>query len=177
MNEAAAAEGFWRFSLTAYARPGVAEALIGLQDRLGHNVNLMLFGLWLGLCEGRRLDATALKRARAATAPIHDAVVVPLRRLRAQLKDNPDPDIHALRRRVLALELAAERRVHARLAASLERRRRAAAGDRSAIAKANLRRILGVDFAAPEAVALRRALSENLLPSLAESFDEHGSVV
>jgi uncharacterized protein (TIGR02444 family) len=160
MNEAAAAEGFWHFSLTAYARPGVAEALIGLQDRLGHNVYLMLFGLWLGRCEGRRLDAAALKRAQAAMAPIHDAVVAPLRRLRRQLKDNPDPDIQALRRRVMALELAAERRVQVRLAASLGRRRRAPSGDRSAIAEANLRRILAADFAAPEAVALRRALTE-----------------
>ena len=160
MNETAAAEGFWRFSLTVYARPGVAEALIGLQDRLGHDVNLMLFGLWLGLCEGRRLDAAALKRARAAMTPIHDAVVAPLRRLRRQLKDNPDPDIQALRRRVLALELAAERRVQARLAASLASRRRAAAADRSAIAEANLRRILAADFAAPEAAALRRALAD-----------------
>jgi uncharacterized protein (TIGR02444 family) len=160
MNEAATAEGFWRFSLTAYARPGVAQALIGLQDRLGHNVNLMLFGLWLGLCEGRRLDAAALKRAQAALAPIHNEVVSPLRRLRRQLKDDPDPDIQSLRRRVLALELAAERGVQARLAASLGRRRRAASDDRSAIAEANLRRILAADFAAPEAVALRRALAD-----------------
>lgn len=159
MNEAPA-EGFWRFSLTVYARPGVAEALIGLQDRLGHNVNLMLFGLWLGLCEGRRLDAAALTRAQAALAPIHDAVVAPLRQLRGQLKDDPDPDIQALRRRVLALELAAERRVQARLAASLGGRRRAASHDRSAIAEANLQRILGADLAAPEAMTLRRALAD-----------------
>jgi uncharacterized protein (TIGR02444 family) len=159
MNETAAAEGFWRFSLTVYARPGVAEALIGLQDRLGHDVNLMLFGLWLGLCEGRQLDAAALKRARTAITPIHDAVVAPVRRLRRQLKDNPDADIQALRRRALALELAAERRVQARLAASLGGRRRAAAADRSAIAEANLRRILAADFASPEAAALRRALA------------------
>jgi uncharacterized protein (TIGR02444 family) len=159
MNEAAAAEGFWRFSLRAYARPGVAEALIGLQDRLGHNVNLMLFGLWLGVCEGRRLDAAALKRAQAALAPLHDKVVLPLRRLRGQLKDDPDPDIQSLRRRVLALELAAERRVQARLATSLGGRRDAPSGDRSAVAEANLRRILAADFAVPEAVALRRALA------------------
>jgi uncharacterized protein (TIGR02444 family) len=56
----AAAESFWRFSLMVYARPGVAEALIGLQDRAGHNVNLILFGLWLGLCEAVPLDAAGL---------------------------------------------------------------------------------------------------------------------
>src|SRR6185437_7058876 len=105
MSETAAAEGFWRFSLTVYARPGVAEALIGLQDRHGHNVNLMLFGLWLGVCEGRRIDAAALGRARTAMARIDSKVVAPLRRLRRQLKGDPDPDIQTLRRRVLALEL------------------------------------------------------------------------
>ena len=42
-------EALWRFSLAFYARPGVAEALIALQDRAGLDVNLMLFALWLGV--------------------------------------------------------------------------------------------------------------------------------
>ena len=63
-----AAEAFWRFSLMVYARPGVADALIGLQDRDGHNVNLVLYGLWLGLCHATALDGAALSRARTATA-------------------------------------------------------------------------------------------------------------
>ena len=47
-------EALWRFSLTFYARPGVSEALIALQDRAGFDVNLMLFALWLGVSGRRR---------------------------------------------------------------------------------------------------------------------------
>jgi hypothetical protein len=85
--------------------------------------------------------------------------VTPLRRLRRQLKDNSDPDMQALHRRILTLELAAERRVQARLAASLWQSQRLAAGDRGVIAEANLRLTLGADFDAPEAMALRQALA------------------
>lgn len=153
-----AVEGLWRFSLMAYARPGVADALMRLQDRDGHNVNLILFGLWLGLCEGIRLDPAALARAKAAVAGIDHDVVAPLRRLRRALRSDPDPDVQDLRRRVLALELAAERRVQARLAASA-RRRRVRRGDGLALAKANLRLILGGDFGSAEAAAVLAAVS------------------
>ena len=50
-----AGEAFWRFSLAFYARPGVADALIALQDRAGSTSILMLFGLWLGVRHGREL--------------------------------------------------------------------------------------------------------------------------
>jgi uncharacterized protein (TIGR02444 family) len=150
------AEAFWRFSLLLYARPGAAEALIGLQDRAGHNVNLILFGLWLGLCEKSRIDPATLARAAAAIAGIEGRVVAPLRGLRRAMKVDPDPDVQALRRRVLAVELAAERRVQARLVASIARRRDTAAVDRQAAAEANLRLILGEDFGSAEARLLRR---------------------
>src|ERR1700733_5099731 len=101
-----AAESFWRFSLMVYARAGVAEALISLQDRGGHNVNLILFGLWLAVCDGRRLDAAMLARAKTALAPVERKVVAPLRALRRALKGDSDADIEEMRRRVLALELA-----------------------------------------------------------------------
>ena len=153
-----AAEGFWRFSLLVYARPGVADALIRLQDRDGYNINIILFGLWLGLCEGMRLDAAGLARAKAAIAGIDRDVVSPLRRLRRELRADPDPDIRELRRRVLALEIAAERRVQARLAASAMHRR-ARSGDRRALAEANLRIILGDDFKSDEATLLRQAIA------------------
>jgi uncharacterized protein (TIGR02444 family) len=150
------AEAFWRFSLMLYARPGVAAALIGLQDRAGRNVNLILFGLWLALGRGRQLDAAGLARARAAMARLDRDVVLPLRDLRRALKGDSDPDIEELRRRVLALEVAAERRVQARLAGTVAGR--AAKGSRLALAEANLRLILGDDFASAEAAVLREAV-------------------
>ena len=81
-------------------------------------------------------------------------VVTPLRRLRRALKGDPDPDVHDLRRRVLVLEIAAERRVQARLAACVPPK--LGTGDRRAAAEANLRLILGADFASEEAALLHR---------------------
>jgi uncharacterized protein (TIGR02444 family) len=151
------AEAFWRFSLMLYARPGVAAALIGLQDRAGHNVNLILFGLWLAVSRGRRFDAAALARARAAIEKLDCDLVLPLRKLRRALKGDPDPDVEELRRRVLALEVAAERRVQARLAGTIAGR--VSKGSRIALAEANLRVILGDDFASREAAVLREAIN------------------
>jgi uncharacterized protein (TIGR02444 family) len=151
-------EGFWRFSLMVYARPGVADALIRLQDGGGHNVNLILFGLWLGFCKGVRLDAAELARAVATLAGIDGDVVGPLRQLRRALEADPDPDIRELRRRVLTLEIAAERRVQARLAASVAGRKRQS-GDRHALAEANLRLILGTDCGSEEAAVVLKSLA------------------
>ena len=152
------ADAFWRFSLMFYGRPGVAEALIALQDRGGHNVNLVLFGLWLGLCQGAALDAAGLACAKAAIKRLDRDVVQKLRRLRRALRSEPDDDVHELRRRLLALELAAERRVQARLAGSnagwsIE------GATRAELAEANLRLILGGDFAAEEASVLQAAIA------------------
>jgi uncharacterized protein (TIGR02444 family) len=160
MAHDAAVASFWRFSLLVYARPGVSETLIRLQDEAGHNVNLILFGLWRAVCGGRKLDAAAVARARAALAGLDRDVVAPLRRLRRALDAaGLDPDIRDMRRRVLALELAAERRVQARLAASVRPSRAPAAVDRAALAEANLRLILGADFGSAAALLLRQALA------------------
>jgi uncharacterized protein (TIGR02444 family) len=153
----AAADSFWRFSLMLYSRPGVADALIRLQDERGHNVNLVLFGLWLGLGKAAFLDEAGLARAKAAIAPLERDVVAPLRRLRRQLKDRPDADSRDLRRRILGLEIEAERRAQARLATDVPARQ--AEGDRHAIAEANLRLILGADFGTPDAELVRRTLT------------------
>ncbi|HML09775.1 MAG TPA: TIGR02444 family protein [Stellaceae bacterium] len=158
MADDGATEGFWRFSLMIYARPGIAEALLRLQDRGGHNINIILFGLWLALCEGAALDAAGLARAKTAIARIDSAVVAPLRALRRALKPDADPDAQDLRRRVLALEIAAERCVQARLARSAEPRK-ARGGDRRSLAEASLRLILGADFGSEEAVVVVKALS------------------
>jgi len=153
-------EALWRFSLALYARPGVAEALIALQDRAGSGVNLVLFGLWLGVSRGHPLTAAELAAAEAAIAPINEAVVLPLRQLRRQLKPAGDLDLQALRRRIAGLELAAERRGQFRLAASLPGAARAAPdGGRLAAAEANLALALGDDFASAEAGVLLEALA------------------
>lgn len=155
-----AGEAFWRFSLALYARPGAAPALIALQDRAGRDANLILFALWLGATQGRETNAGALAQAAAETAPL-SAVAAQARALRRALKPAAEPALQALRRRVLGLELAAERRVQYRLAAGHPepQRRGAGAAERLAAAEANLALYLGDEAASAEAGVLRRAVA------------------
>jgi len=149
-------EAFWRFSLAFYARPGVAEALIALQDRAGCDVNLILFALWRGMAHGHRLDHDELIAAQAAIAPLRRDIIEPLRRLRRGLKADSDPDIQVLRRRIGALELAAERSAQSRLAATIAPS--AAGGDRAAASQVNIALYLGVEAQSPVVEILRRAI-------------------
>jgi len=107
----------WDFSLAVYAQPGVAEACLGLQDRHGLDVNLLLACCWAGR-RGERLDAAALDRLDARVGDWRREVVAPLRALRRRLKAGfAGFDAAALRERVKALELEAERLEQQALAA------------------------------------------------------------
>jgi len=151
-----AGEGFWRFSLALYARPGVAEALIALQDRAGCDVNLVLFALWAGAVHGVRLDAAALAVADAAIDGLRRDIVEPLRALRRRLKADREADIQDLRRKILVLELAAERRVQQRLALGVGV---VPGTNRLAVAEANLALYLAAEAQSSEADLLRAALA------------------
>ena len=157
-REEAAGEAFWRFSLALYARPGVAEALLSLQDSAGRDVNLILFALWLGATRGRRFDPAGLAAAAAEIAPLN-AVVAELRGLRRRLKKSADPGLTSLRRQVAGLELAAERRVQYRLGNLAGEPLAAADGDRFAAAEANLALYLGGEAEWSEPVVLRAGLA------------------
>ena len=108
-------EALWRFSLAFYARPGVSEALIALQDRAGCDVNLMLFALWLGVSGRSPLTKEELAIAGRIVRPISADIVEPLRALRLKLSSDPDADVQRLREGIKALELAAEKVVQDRL--------------------------------------------------------------
>ena len=153
-------EAFWRFSLAFYARHSIADALLALQDRAGLDVNLILFALWRGAVHGQRLQASELRAAAAAVAPLRRQIVGPLRELRRRLKPVGDADIQALRRRVLGLELAAERAVQSRLAALPAAAQSEA--DRCAAAEANLLLYLGAEAESAEAAVLCRGMHDFL---------------
>lgn len=138
--------------------PGVADALIALQDRAGRDVNLMLYALWLGV-RGVRLDDAALAAAEAAIAAINAAAVAPLRRMRRRLCGSDDPHLAPLRRRILGLELAAERSVQSRLAAEPPSIDPGQEGDRLGIAAANLALYRGSAHREPEVAVLLEALA------------------
>jgi uncharacterized protein (TIGR02444 family) len=101
---------FWQFSGRVYARPGVAEACLSLQDRHRLDVNLLLYCAWAGSL-GHRLDGGELGQLRSAAWPWHDQVVSPLRAARRWLKQQtavPESLGEAFREEVKSLELQAE---------------------------------------------------------------------
>ena len=102
---------FWQFSLQFYARPGVADACLALQDREGVDVNLILLGLWLG-GSGHRLSGVAGRRLAKLARAWQQPIVAPLRRVRQRLKQRANlpwaESVAGWRRRLGELELAME---------------------------------------------------------------------
>ena len=102
----------WDWAVAAYATPGVGEACLALQDSHEQNVPVLLWSGWIA-ATGRKPDAETIEAA-CDTARAWDSVVVaPLRSVRRTLKA-PIPDIddgprEAVRNRIKALELEAER--------------------------------------------------------------------
>ena len=99
------ANPLWTYSLRLYRRPGVAPACIALQDRLGVDVNLLFFCLWMAH-SGRTLTPAALRLAAGLARVWTTNVVGPLRGTRRFLKPL---DLPKLRGAVAQVELAAER--------------------------------------------------------------------
>lgn len=105
----------WNFSLELYARPGVEQSCLSLQQA-GASVCLLLCGLWLErrgvACEEQRVQ----QLCRLAL-PWDLQVVQPLRALRTQWKAGAlqDAALSSLREQVKTLELAAERQLLERL--------------------------------------------------------------
>ena len=101
---------FWDFSLALYRGPGVEAACIGLQDRLGLDVNLLLYACWIAATGRGRLAREDWTRLIDNTAAWRGQVVEPLRAVRRHLKGRDDmPGAASLCDRVKALELDAER--------------------------------------------------------------------
>lgn len=98
----------WEWALEAYARPGVPEACLALQDEHGQNTSLLLWAV-----HAETADPKLLARAAEAARAWDKTALVPLRDVRRALKPALPPfDDHArlaFREEVKALELAAER--------------------------------------------------------------------
>ncbi len=110
----------WDWAVHAYAAEGVSETCLTLQDVHDQNVPLLLWAAWTA-ATGRRPDDETIEAA-ADTARAWDlAAVAPLRAVRRTLKapipDIDDPAREAVRTRVKAIELEAERHLLAALEA------------------------------------------------------------
>ncbi|MDU9391089.1 TIGR02444 family protein [Pseudomonas sp. zfem002] len=110
----------WDFAIELYARPGVEAACLDLQEQ-GADVCLLLCAAWL---ERRRagISEERLEQLRQLAGPWQSTVVRPLRALRQQWRADAtnDPQLAALRERLKALELDAERLQLQRLQAICE---------------------------------------------------------
>lgn len=102
----------WDWTLAAYARPGVPEACLELQDRFGRNTSFLLWAAWAG-GEGRAPDPAALAEAASLARAWEAEVLGPLREVRRGLKPSRPPvddgAREGLREDVKAAELRAER--------------------------------------------------------------------
>jgi uncharacterized protein (TIGR02444 family) len=148
---------FWRFSLEAYGRPGVASACLDLQDRHGCDVNLVLFALWVGASGRGRLTEADIGAFDEATASWRRTVIAPLRALRRQVKQ--EADATALYEALKAAELEAEHAEQNRLEALAPPIAATMAGP-IVDALANLAACLGSEAAFETAAPLRLALAE-----------------
>lgn len=120
-----AATDFWRWAVTAYGRPGVSEICLELQDAHGQNVPLLLFGAWCAIA-GLSLDDETVEAAQDTARVWDESAVAPLRAVRRRLKqpliDMDAEAREAVRAQVKAVELEAERRLMADLAALVSER-------------------------------------------------------
>lgn len=98
----------WRWALETYARPGVPEACLRLQDDHGQNTCLLLWAVY-----AETKDSDLLERAAAAARAWDRVAVLPLRHVRREMKAPLEPIDDAarmaLREKVKAVEQAAER--------------------------------------------------------------------
>ncbi len=103
----------WRYVQALYAQPGVEQACLHLQQRVGVDVVLLLWCAWAGRHCGLGLDAGLLARAAQISTNWNMEIVRPLRQLRQRLKTGPrpapSPATEALRSQIKAAELDAER--------------------------------------------------------------------
>jgi uncharacterized protein (TIGR02444 family) len=119
----------WDWALGVYARPGVPEACLRLQDEFGQNASFLLWAFW-----ARAGEAGLLADAAAAARRWDGLALSPLRTVRRALKPAcppvADAPREALRDEVKRAELHAERV----LVETLERLGGGSRGDASGLA-------------------------------------------
>ena len=103
---------FWDWALGIYAKPGVAEACLDLQDKDQQCTVYLLWAAWAA-DQGLVLSHDSLVTGQALASQWEREVVQPLRHARRHLKTvieaMPDPAPEALREQVKAAELLAEK--------------------------------------------------------------------
>ena len=116
----------WSFALNLYRRPAVSAACLLLQDRVGGDVCLLLFALFVARERRCALEHGDLANLDGAIADWRRDVIIPLRSLRRCLKAGPPPapcpQTEAMRQRIQTAEIDAEQIELALLARCFDRR-------------------------------------------------------
>ncbi|RJG12971.1 TIGR02444 family protein [Pseudomonas cavernicola] len=110
----------WSFTIRVYARPGVEQACLQLQQA-GADVCLLLCGAWLGQREAS-CTVERLQQLTALAQPWQSTVIMPLRQLRQSWRATATMDsaLAKLREQVKGLELEAEQQLLLRLEAAAQ---------------------------------------------------------
>lgn len=102
---------FWDFSVTFYAKPGVAATCLRLQERHGIDINLLLLCFWRASL-GMSFSPADLQHVQSSVQQWHNRVVRSLRAVRSELKTDsfgaPGDLAEPLRESVKEIELKAE---------------------------------------------------------------------
>jgi uncharacterized protein (TIGR02444 family) len=103
----------WQFATLLYAKPHVAQTCLLLQERYALDVNLLLFGAWVGVEFRMLLTQNDIAQANAVVELWHKEIVRPLRAVRTRMKTGPLPgpstSTEALRSKLKLVEIEAER--------------------------------------------------------------------
>ena len=127
MSSPSRADVFWTYSLAMYAKPGVAELCLNLQDEHGFDVNLLLLCFWIAEEGGRSLTVADIKASRDGASAVNDNLILPVRSARKWarrwLEAAPERIAEVDRRELYAalkaVELQGERFVQAALLGAL----------------------------------------------------------
>ena len=141
---------FWRFSLAVYRDKDVQAECLDVQERLGADVNLLLFCAYAGAAEGVRLGPADLADAAERVRAWHMEAVRPLRLARRSLKSWTEGDsalareAAVVRRQAQGLEIRTEQIEQAMLWHWLDGRRAGLeTSDRATALRGNLAAFLG----------------------------------
>jgi uncharacterized protein (TIGR02444 family) len=125
---------FWTWSLEFYRRPDVERVLLDLQDRLGLDVNILLYACWTGVNGHRPLTKEECERLLTDTQNWRAHVTGALREIRRFLKSDAGmAGAEEMRRKVLGLELEAEHVTQMRIAGLMEGRADGGRSDLSSV--------------------------------------------
>lgn len=122
MNEPAENRSCWDFVVELYAKPGVSQACLELQEQLALDVSFLLTVLFYAKLRSIDPSAEEIASLDRSISAWRDEVIIPLRRLRRRVKASglPGSLTEEFYRRIKADELLAEQIEIGTLALQLE---------------------------------------------------------